>query len=276
MTERTAVDGRMPGAGISTAAVFRRYWYPLMALVRRDIKKRYATSRLGVLWAVLQPLILVSIYLVVFGYILRSGRSGEEARTYVITMLSGMLPWLALNEGLHRAIGSLREDRSLLERASFPAEVVPAGRVLTATVGEAVGLVLLVALAARLGRPLSAWLLALPLLMLLRVLITLGMAWCLSVLAVFITDLTEALSLLLIALLFLTPIFYSVDSLPEVLQQLIVLNPLYYLVTAYQRVLTQGANPFPPAFYAVAWAAILYCAGLWFFRTTVDRSRDFL
>src|SRR5262245_63883143 len=100
VTGRTAVDERGLDSGI--AALFHRYWYPLMALVRRDVKKRYATSMLGVLWTVLQPLILVSIYIFVFGFIQRSGRSDEEARLFVIYILSGMLPWLAVNEAVHR------------------------------------------------------------------------------------------------------------------------------------------------------------------------------
>ena len=78
MTERTAVNERASGAGISAA--FHRYWYPLMALVRRDVKKRYVTSMLGVAWTVLQPLILLAVYVAVFGFILRSGRTADDAR----------------------------------------------------------------------------------------------------------------------------------------------------------------------------------------------------
>ena len=274
MTERTAVNERASGAGISAA--FHRYWYPLMALVRRDVKKRYVTSMLGVAWTVLQPLILLAVYVAVFGFILRSGRTADDASAFVMYLLSGMLPYLAINEGIQRACMSLREDRSLLERATFPAEVVPAARVLTASVGEAVGLVLLVALSTLLGRPPGWWLLALPLLVLLRLLITFGLAWAVSILAVFVTDLTEMLSLMLTALLFLTPIFYSLDGLPATLQWLMIVNPLYHLVTAYQQVLFHGASPFPATFYAIAWAAVLCTAGLWFFRKALDRGKDFL
>src|SRR5262249_61075161 len=106
--------------------------------------------------------------------------------------------------------------------------------------------------------------------------ITLGLAWADSMLAVFVTDLTEVLSLLLVALLFLTPIFYSIDNLPSALRQLMILNPVYHLFTAYQQVLVHGASPFPAAFLALAWAGILCTAGLWFFRKALDRGRDFL
>lgn len=274
MTGRTAVDERAPGAGL--AAAFHRYWYPLMALVRRDVKKRYAASMLGGFWTVLQPLLLLGIYVFVFGFIMQAGRAGEDARVFVIYILSGMLPWLAINEGVHRASQSLREDRALLERETFPGEVLPAGRVITASVSEAVGLVLLVGLALLQGRSPGAWLLALPLLVMVRLALTLGLAWGVSILAVFVTDLSEVLSLLLMALLFLTPIFYPIESVPAVLRHLIVLNPLYHLVTAYQQVIVHGASPFPAAFYALAWAAVLCAAGLWLFRKALDRGKDFL
>src|SRR5206468_296290 len=141
-TRRKGARGRM---------ALTRYWYPLEALVRRDVKKRYATTMLGVAWTVVQPLILVVIYVVVFVYILRSGRDARGAREFVLNMLAGMLPYLAVADGIQRASGSLREDRALLDRETFPAEVVPASRVVSASVGEAVGLALLVLFAWAIG-----------------------------------------------------------------------------------------------------------------------------
>lgn len=269
-------DGAATMARSGTMAALRRYGYPLMALVRRDVKKRYATSVLGMAWTILQPLVLLSIYVAVFGFILRSGRAAEDARAYVIYLLAGMLPYLAINEGLHRAASSLREDKALLEREVFPAEVIPAARVLTASVGEAVGLLLLVLLTIVLGRPLSPWLLTLPLLVALRLLLTCGIAWAVSMLSVFIADLTEMLSLMLNAWLFLTPIFYAAADLPPVVRGVLVFNPLAPLVEAYRAVLVSGQNPAVPAATVAVWAVAVAVSGLWFFRRALDRGKDFL
>jgi ABC-type polysaccharide/polyol phosphate export permease len=258
------------------AATWRRYWYPLAALVQRDLRKRYAASFLGAAWMVLQPLILLALYLLVFAVILRSGRDASGARGFALYLLAGMLPYLAITDALHRALWALREDRALLERETFPAEILPLARVVTASLPEAVGLVLLIVLAAVIGRPPSGWLIVLPLLVVGRIALTAGLAWILSTLAVFVTDLAEILSLVLTAWLFLTPIFYPADAAPPLLRALLVVNPLYYLVRAYRFVLVDGQNPGGDALALLAGASMCAAFGLWFFHKTIDRSKDFL
>ncbi|MGH9175836.1 MAG: ABC transporter permease [Vicinamibacterales bacterium] len=273
----TSLDRGFGRAPARRAAVpVHRYWYPLAALVRRDVQKRYATTMLGIGWTILQPFVLVVIYVVVFAFILRSGRDTQSAREFVFFMLVGMLPYLAIAEGLQRASTALREDRALLDRAEFPAEVIPAARVVSASVAEAVGLVLLLVLGALFDIALSGWILVVPVLIALRLLITCGLAWVVSTLAIFVTDLAEVLSLLLTAWLFLTPIFYTADAVPDALKWMLVLNPLHHLVEAYRRVLLEGRAPLPEGLFVFAWAAVLAGAGLWFFRKTLDRGKDLL
>src|SRR4029453_17186017 len=213
------------------SASVNRYWYPLVALVRRDIKKRYATTMFGVAWTVLQPAILLTIYVVVFGFIFRNGRRDDDARQFVFYLIVGMLPYLAIAEALHRAVVALREDRALLERETFPAVVVPTSRVITSSVSEAIGLILVLILGPFFGLPLSVWIVGLPFLLALRVEFPCGLAWIASILAIFVADLTEVLSLLLTVWLFLTPIFYSADVVPVPLRRVLLLNPLYQLVS---------------------------------------------
>ena len=81
---------------------------------------------------------------------------------------------------------------------------------------------------------------------------------------------------MLTAWLFLTPIFYTIDAAPPVLRWVTNLNPLYQLMQAYRRVLLEGQAPFPEGFFALAWSAELAGVGLWFFRATLDRAKDFL
>jgi ABC-type polysaccharide/polyol phosphate export permease len=254
----------------------RRYYYPALALARREVRRRYASSVLGVAWTVLQPLTLLVIYVFVFGYVLRVSHAADDGRGFVFFLLSGMLPYLATADGIQRASLSLREDRALVERETFPAEVIPASRVLSASVGEAVGLGLLIVLAIALGRPLSFWILVLPLLVALRIVITCGIAWIVSILAVFVSDLNEALSLLLTAWLFLTPIFYPEEAVPRVLRWVLVVNPLHHVVRAYRSVLLDGRAPVPEAGFVVLWAIGLSAVGAWFFRKALDRGKDFL
>jgi ABC-type polysaccharide/polyol phosphate export permease len=195
----------------------------------------------------------------------------------VFFMLSGMLPYLAVADGIQRASTALRDDRALFDREAFPGEVIPVSRVVGAAVGEVAGLALVVIVGGTFfGLPVSAWLLVLPLLVVLRILIVSGMALIVSILTVFITDLAEVLSLLLTAWLFLTPIFYSADAVPGAMRWLLVVNPLHHIVEAYRAVLLEGRAPFPESLMLAAWVAGIGGAGLWFFQRAVDRAKDFL
>ncbi|MFC2169808.1 ABC transporter permease [Acidobacteriota bacterium] len=254
-----------------------RYGYALLSLVRRDLKTRYSPTFLGLGWAVLQPLILLLIYTFVFSAIIKV-RFNAEDRTidFVLYLVCGFLPYMALSEGILRGSTSLKENRGLLDKVIFPAEVLPAVGVVIAAVTEIIGLLLLVGLAACYGVKLSAWIVFLPLLVLLRIGITLGLAWLTSILNVFITDLGQFLGLLLTAWMFLTPIFYPVDLIPDYLVWLLKVNPLYYVITAYRAVILQAGIPLPELLGLIFWAAAISVLGLWFFRQTISRAKDFL
>lgn len=263
-------------ATVSRAAQLRTRWYPLLALVRRETQRRYATTVLGLGWTLLQPLVLIGVYLLVFGTILQSG-AGPDAPSFTFFLLTGMLPYLATAEGVQRAATSLREDRALFDRETFPAEVVPASRVVAAAVTEVMALALVVVVGVALGDlRASGWLLLLPVLVVLRIVLSCGYAWLLSVLTVFLTDLGEALGLLLTAWLFLTPIFYRVDQVPEGLRWLLAINPLHHVVQAYRAVLLEGRAPGVELVWLAGWTVVVAGLGLWFYRKALERAKDFL
>lgn len=258
-------------------SAMNRYGYPLAALVRREIARRYAATTLGMGWAVLQPLALMAIYVVVFTFVLDvRAAPGSGPIDFALYLLCGLLPHLAISDALLRSCGSLRENKSLLERVSFPAEVVPAIGVVTSALPEVIGLGLLVGAAAVVQGGLSPWVLLLPVLVLLRIAMTVGVAWTISVLTVFVGDLAEGLSLVLTVLLFLTPVFYPVEAMPAALAWTLWVNPLYAAVSAYRAVILDGVMPLPAAPLLVIWAAVFVASGLWFFRKAIDRAKDFL
>lgn len=257
----------------SSRTPWHRYLYPLIALSRRDIKKRYAGSMLGVTWTILQPVTLILVYAVVFGLVLRTGRG--DARTFVVSLLCGMLPYLAINDALQRCSFALKEDKTLLERETFPASVIPTSRVVTASMGEVVGLAM-VAAASLFNGDAAWWLLALPVLIVLRVLLTVALGWIVSLLSVFVSDLNEVLSLILTVWLFLTPIFYAPDMVPSVLRWTLVINPLHHVATAYRLVLADGQAPWPAGAWLLIDVIIVGVLGRWFFSKAIDRGKDLL
>jgi ABC-type polysaccharide/polyol phosphate export permease len=261
-----------PQAPVQTP--WHRYAYPVVALTRRDVKKRYAGSLLGAAWTIVQPLTLILVYAVVFGILLRTD-GGQGARAFVMSLLCGMLPYLAINDALQRCSFALKEDKALLERETFPASVIPTSRVATASIGEVVGLVIVAAISLASGRG-SWWLLALPAIVVLRVALTTALGSIVSLLAVFVTDLNEMLSLLLTVWLFLTPIFYAPEVVPHSLQWTLWVNPLHHVATAYRLVLIEGQPPWPVGLWLVGDVIVAGVAGRWFFTTAIDRGKDLL
>jgi ABC-type polysaccharide/polyol phosphate export permease len=229
---------------------------------------------LGVTWTVLQPVILILVYVVVFGIVLRADR-GEGARAFVMSLLCGMLPYLAINDALQRCSFALKEDKTLLERETFPASVIPTSRVATASMGEIVGLALVAAISLLSGLG-GWWVLAVPVLIALRVLLTTALGWIVSLLAVFVTDLNEMLSLLLTVWLFLTPIFYPPEAVPGPLRWTLWINPLHHVATAYRLVLIDGRAPWPSGLWLGLDVILAGAAAWWFFSRAIDRGKDLL
>lgn len=259
-----------------TLRLLRRVAVPLWALSQRELKARYAGTRLGTFWALLQPLATLGIYLAVFVLVLHGDRSGTQAREYALFILAGLLPFQTLADGLHRACGSLRQDKPLLEAANFPAAVIPLARVLSSAVPGLLGLLLL-ALACIAWGPAGgpgAALLALPLIWLGALVLGAGLALWTSLIAVFATDMAEFLGFALTALLFLTPIFYAADQLPPVLAGLLWANPLHHVVEAYRGVLLQAHLPWGHGLALLLWAGLSLGSGLWAFRRVLDAMRD--
>jgi ABC-type polysaccharide/polyol phosphate export permease len=266
----------MPSTRSGFSSRFHRYWYPLLALTRREIRKRYAGTLFGSFWTVLHPLAMLSIYLAVFGFILRSGQTRAEAWDFALNMLAGLLPFQAFADGLNRACTSLREDGSLLDREQFPGEVLAPARVLSASVAEFIGMALLAVVAALQGKQAGWLILALPGAILLRILFTTGFVWVLSILSIFVADTAEAIGFVTSAWLFLTPIFYSPAAMPEALAWTLDVNPLYQLVELYRGIILHGQLDWRLPGVVTVWAFASAAIGIWFFRKSIERAKDFL
>ncbi|MEM7392270.1 MAG: ABC transporter permease [Verrucomicrobiota bacterium] len=254
-----------------------RYGYPLRALVRRDLKSRYASTLLGMAWTVLQPLFLILLYTLVFSVFLKVKFHPEHGTgDFALYLMCGFLPFLALSEGVQRASLSLTEHRGLVDKVLFPAEVLPAVGVISGALTELIGLIILILIATFMGIVPTPWLALLPLLILCRILITLGLAWLASVLTVFFKDLGPLIGLLLMALMFLTPIFYPMNAIPDGLGWLLTVNPLFHVVAVYRAVLLHAANPLPMLPGLLIATVVIFSLGLWFFRQTINRAKDVL
>jgi len=241
----------------------------IRSLVRRDILGRYRGSFGGVFWTVLNPLLLMATYFFVFGVVLHTSFAGERGRAgFALYFLCGMLPWLAVSEALGRAPLVVLEYRNFVKKLVFPIEILPVNLVLAALVTEAFALAVFLALlvGTRGAVPWSA--LWLPALAIPQVLFTMGLAWFLAGLGVYLRDLGQINGFLLTLWFFLTPICYPVESLPRQALPLLARNPMFVLVRAYRDILLEGRTPAPSGLWKFwALALVLFFAGhAWFYK----------
>ncbi len=241
----------------------------IRSMVRRDIAARYRGSLGDALWAVLNPALLMLTYFFVFGIVLRARFAGDPSRLgFALYFLAGMLPWLAFSEAAGRAPGVIIEHRNFVKKLVFPIEILPVNLTIAGLVTQALAIAVFFVflLAARGAIPLTA--LWLPVLIVPQLLFTLGIAWFLAALGVYVRDLGQLIGYLLTLWFFLTPICYPEASLPAEFLPVLAKNPLYVLVRGFRDVLLESRPPdWSPVGRLWLLSALVFVAGhAWFYK----------
>jgi lipopolysaccharide transport system permease protein len=224
----------------------RKYAYVLYTLVKRDLKGQYSKSYIGVAWMIIHPLMLLALYMFVFSGILdiefRRG-VGDVESNFAFFVFSGLLPYIALSSSTLAACSCLKANRSLLDKSLFPAEIIPLIPVFRHAIPELLGLILLCIGCFIFTDSSLFWVWLIPVIMIARILLSMGLAWIIAILNVFIKDVAQFLPFVFTFLLFLTPIFYSADKYPAEIKWALYINPLYYLSEAYRKVIIDDVFP---------------------------------
>jgi ABC-type polysaccharide/polyol phosphate export permease len=240
----------------------------LVNLFRMALGDRFLGSALGLIWAVLSPLMLMGIFCFVFTFVFPNRLPGRDGTlSYVIWLISGYAPWLGINEGLSSATSSVTGSAGIIRNIAFKSELLPVVGSLLGLVPLAVGLLLIFALQLGSGQGMGPTIVALPLVIALQLLFVSGLGLFLGALNVFVRDIALALPNMLTILLFASPIFYPISSYPASARALLVYNPFYVLAECYRAPILFGA--FPPLWmliYLTVLVALLLLAGLWWFR----------
>jgi len=233
-----------------------RYRDLIQNLVMRDLKVRYKSSVLGFLWSLLNPLLLMLVFTVVFTVMMPNA----DIPKFPVFLLCALLPWNFFSRAMMGAVNSIVYNGSLIKKVYFPREIMPISVVLSTFVNFLLSLPVLFAFLAIFQVPFTIWLIYLPVIMVVQVVFAIGVALVLATLNVFYRDTAVILEVVLQAWFFLTPIFYPAEFLPEwrtvlgialpVRRLTYILNPMASIVASYRSVLygfTNGAPPAPPA-----------------------------
>ncbi len=206
-------------------------------LVVRDLKLRYRNSALGFLWCLLNPLLMMVVFTIVFTVLLTS----NTIQHFPVFILIGILAWNLHTTALLGAINSIVANGSLVQKVYFPREVLPISTVLSNTVNFLLSLIVLFVMIAVYQIPISATLLLLPLVIVVQVIFTIGVAFILSALNVYYRDTATIIETLMLAWFFLTPIFYRIeDVFPVYSRWMYILNPPASFIAAYRDILYYG------------------------------------
>ena len=216
-----------------------RYRGLLGALVARDLKVRYQALGLGYLWSLINPVLMIAVYTLVFSVILRSGLPG-----FALFLACGLVPWIWFQSSLVAGANAIVENGPILRRRYLPSQILPLVTVTSFFIHFLTTLPILLAFLVAAGRSPGPSLVLLPVLVLFQYVLTYGLALAVSALTVRFRDLELILSNLMLVLFFLTPILYSLERIPESVQPLLLLNPMTHLAHSYQNVLFFGRWPF--------------------------------
>jgi ABC-type polysaccharide/polyol phosphate export permease len=227
--------------------VFRLLWRQralIAVLVRRDLDARYRASVLGFFWSLLNPLLLLAVYAVVFTYIFSPRFPGGDP--YPLFLFSGLLPWLFLSGAVLDGSVTLVDNGPLLAKVMCPPELFPAVTVVSHLIHHLLALpILVLAMVIAAATGVHAFPSTFPLVVVALipwVLATGGAVFAVSVLSVHYRDLRDLVGHILNLLFFSSPIIYSLDGLqvPVLLQRILKLNPLASLVTVYRDAVFAG------------------------------------
>jgi ABC-type polysaccharide/polyol phosphate export permease len=204
-----------------------RYRELFGSLFRRDLRAKYKGSALGLLWSLAHPVLLMLVYLVVFSFLLRI-QTADEHPHYWLFLLAGLPVWVFFATSLQSASRSLVENANLIRKVRFPRQLVPLSMVATQLVGFFVMLVIVVALSlAYVPEARDTVWLALPLAVLVVALVA-GVALAIASLNALYRDVEHLVAALLLPWFFLTPVLYSLETIPGVSEHPRLVDLIHY------------------------------------------------
>lgn len=216
------------------------------ALVVREVQSRYRGSWLGLFWSILNPVLLMLVYYFVFSLVfqvrLPQMYDGRDV-PFAGFIFSGLIMYFLFAELITRSPTLIQENVNYVKKVVFPIEIIPlitlAASAFNFTISFAVLLLFLVIS----GAGLSPVVLLTPLVVLPFLLFLAGLAWFVSALSVYLRDVTYVAGFVATAMMFLSPVFYSIDAVPDNFYQIMMLNPMTYYIEAFRSCVIGGVTP---------------------------------
>jgi len=221
----------------------------IFQLARREVTSRYKGSVLGMAWTLFTPIFMLAVYTFVFSEIFKSrwggaaGGGNESRSLFALILFTGMIMLNLFNEVLNRAPGLVIANVNYVKKVIFPLEILPVVATLSALFNALVSLAVLLAAFIAFNLYVHWTVIFIFPVLLPLVILTLGLAWFLAALGVFLRDVGQTIIIVTMALMFLSPIFYPLSAVPLRFQPYVLANPLTFIIGQARDVLIWGIMP---------------------------------
>jgi ABC-2 type transport system permease protein len=236
----------LAGAFFDALGTFYRKRWLLGYFIHRQVTRSYRRSYLGLVWAILGPLVWVFFLALIFSNVIGikdRAVEGDPTLNFGLFLYCGLLPFLTFSEALNKGINSIRSNAGLVQKVVFPLEILPFTNAIASMVDKVFGFGALLIMLLLFGRTLHPTLLYMPVIVVLQVIFILGLTYIMAVLGTFLPDVAEVMRPVIRGMFFVTPILWPPDRLPDSLSWIEDYNPLAYLVNAYRDLILNGTLP---------------------------------
>lgn len=205
----------------------------LKTSVQKEIRGKYKGAWLGVLWSLLNPLLMLAVYSIIFPYILKT--TGID--NYTMWLFVALLPWTAFTSTVTQSTFCIIANGNIVKKVYFPREIIPISIVTSGIVNYLITSVIMFLFLIISGIGISVYTLLFPVIVLIMYLVLLAIAFILSAITVYVRDLEHLVSLALLVLFYATPIVYTMDLLPKNISWILNINPMTHIISAFREIL---------------------------------------
>jgi len=244
-------------------------------MVKREVIGRYRGSFLGLLWAFVNPILMLAIYTFVFGVVFKVRLDSQSTELYddkfafALLLFTGLILFNLFSECLSRSPGLVLANVNYVKKVIFPLEILPLVSLGSALFHAGISFLVLFTFMLVIDHSIHWTLIFLPIILLPLLLLILGLSWMLASIGVYVRDIGQFIGLILTMLLFMSPIFYPASALPESVRDYLFLNPLTFVIEQARAVTLYGQLPdwsglvvYYMLASIVAWAGLI-----WFMKT---------
>lgn len=255
--------------------ILRRNASLIFSLTKRDIQSRYINSSLGLIWSLCLPLFMLAIYSFIFGFVFKSKWGNEISVNYSLVMFIGLIVHSFFSDCLGRATGLIQGNANYVKKVIFPLETLCWVSLLSSLFQFFISFAVFSAFFLISGNELHYTLIFVPLVIIPLIIMSYSLILFISALSVYVRDVSHIISVLISIILFMSPVFYSVDSVPETYRWLLFFNPLTFIIESIRDCIIYGKIiSFPSYALYFSVSLVLYILSLKWFRKLKDGFSD--